>query len=126
MAYQATEKWAACIISQTQILTVYACATKILESVLKIGDADFLELLINSGIDTSPLKGVCGGRHLEYAAIQGNTQIVRILHKNGADANILSKRDYTSTALQFATLGGHADMVPFLLNAGVMPRGKKK
>lgn len=74
---------------KTEMPTVHACATKILESVLRIGDANFLELLIDSGIDISPLKGVYGGRHLLYATNQGNSQIVEILLKNGADVNTL-------------------------------------
>lgn len=110
---------------KTQIPTVQACATRILESVLRIGDADFLELLIDSGIDISPLKGVCGGRHLVRVAWQGNMRIAQILLKNGADVEILSFEDflwhktiYPSTALQLATSGGQADMIQVLLKAG--------
>ena len=102
---------------QTQMPTVHACATKILESALRIGDANFLELLIVSGIDNSPLKGVYGGRYLERAAIRGNMQIVQILLKNGADVNI-SSGQYLGSALQVATRHGHAQIIQVLLKAG--------
>lgn len=49
---------------QSRMTSVHACATKILESALRIGDADFLEHLITAGIDLSPLKGARGGRNL--------------------------------------------------------------
>ena len=103
---------------KTQLPTVHACATKILESVLRVGDVDFLELLIDTGIDISPLKGVCGGRNLVHAAYQRNPQIVQILLKNGADVNILPSEQYRSTALQSATSRGHAHIVQVLLKAG--------
>ena len=103
---------------KTKIPTVHACATKVLESLLRIGDADFLELLINSGIDISPLRGVCGGRHLLRAADQGYAQIIQILLKNGADANIPPCERYPIPALQVATSQGYAHIVQVLLKAG--------
>lgn len=103
---------------KTKIPTVHACATKILESVLRIGQADFLELMIDSGLDISPMKGVWGGRNLVHAALQGNLQIVQMLLKNGADVNILPSEQYPRTALQAATSKGHAHIVQFLLKAG--------
>lgn len=105
---------------KTKMPTVHACATKFLESVLRIGDADFLELFINSGIDTSPLKDVWGGRHLLSAADQGSAQIVQILLKNGADANIPPCERYPIPALQVATIRGYAHIVQILLKAGAM------
>ena len=102
---------------QTQMPTVHACATKLLESALRIGDANFLELLIDSGIDNSPLKGVYGGRNLERAASRDNMQIVQILLKNGADVN-MPPRQYLDPALQVATRHGHAQIVQVLLKAG--------
>ena len=102
---------------KTRMPTVHACATKFLDSVLRLGDADFLELLIDSGIDTSPLKGVSGDEHLTRAAFQGNIRIVQILLKNGADVNGIS--DYAlSSALIVATLEGYAHIVQLLLEAG--------
>ncbi len=103
---------------KTEMPTVHACATKILESVLRIGDANFLELLIDSGIDISPLKGVYGGRHLLYATNQGNSQIVQILLKNGADVNTLPTEPPWLTTLQYATSRGDAHIVQVLLKAG--------
>lgn len=87
---------------KTQTPTVHACATKILESALRIGDDDFLQLLISSGIDLSPLKGVYGGRHLIRAACENNLQIAQILLNNGADVNTPASREYPLTALQKA------------------------
>ena len=129
LAEEATDEFTRWLIKQqqdgmlalflkTQLPTVHACATKILESVLRVGDVDFLELLIDTGIDISPLKGVCGGRNLVHAASQGNPQIVHILLKNGADVNILPSKQYPSTALQSATSKGHAHIVQILLKAG--------
>lgn len=102
---------------KTQIPTVHACAANFLQSALRLGDADFLELLIDSGIDISPLKDVHGGRHLVYAACQGDMRITRILLKNGANVN-LSPTPYQLTALQAATKKGHAHIVQVLLKAG--------
>ena len=129
LSAEATDEFTRWLIKQQQngllasflkatIPTVHACATKILESVLRIGDADFLELLIDSGIDISPLKGVCGGRHLAHAALQGNMQIVQILLKAGADVNILPSEQYPRPALYAATSKGHAHIVQVLLKAG--------
>ncbi|MCJ1342795.1 hypothetical protein MMC31_000984 [Peltigera leucophlebia] len=103
---------------KTQMPSVHACATKILESALRIEDADFLAFLVTSGIDISPLKGVYGGRHLVHAASEGNMQIAQILLKNGADINISPSEECPGTALQLATKNGHAEIVQVLLKAG--------
>lgn len=96
---------------KTQTPTVHACETKILESALRIGDADFLQLLISSGIDLSPLKGVYGGRHLIRAACKNNLQIAQILLNNGADVNTPTSREYPLTALQEAASITSFDLV---------------
>ena len=101
---------------KSQMPTVHACATKILESALRIGDADFLQLLISSRIDISPLKGVYGGEHLIFAALRGDLQIAQILLNNGADVNTTTSEELT--ALQGAASEGQAHMVQFLLEAG--------
>lgn len=101
-----------------QMPTVHACATKIFESALRIGDVDFLHLLISSGIDTSPLKGVYGSRHLICAARRGDLQIAQILLNNGADVNTPTSETYPLTALQMAAREGRDHMIQFLLEAG--------
>lgn len=101
---------------QSKMLSVNACATKILESALRIGDADFLEHLITPGNDLSPLKGARGGINLAMAAFDGNIQIVQILLKNGADVDILTSKGYN--ALHYATKGGQCQMIQVLLKAG--------
>ena len=96
--------------------TVHACATKILESALRIQDANFLQLLIDSGVDLSPLKGVYGSGYLVSAAYEGDMQTAQILLKNGADVNIPSDDDLI--ALQAAAFNGHANLVQVFLKAG--------
>ena len=103
---------------QSRMPSVHACGTKILESALRIGDADFLELLITSGIDISPLRGVCGGRHLVHAASESNIQVAQILLKYGADVDILTSKEHPYTALQYAALKGQPQMLQVLLKAG--------
>lgn len=103
---------------ETPMPTVHACATKILESALRIGDVDFLQLLISSGIDTSPLKGVYGGRHLIAAARRCYLQIAQILLNNGADVNAPTSKKYPVTALQMAASQQDGNMMLFLLKAG--------
>lgn len=114
---------------KSRIPTIHACANNILQSVLSLGDADFLEILIDSGIDTSPLQGKSGARNLTPHAYQGNTRIVQILLKNGADANGLFDEPFNLiNNLPFrplkisnflaATHNGHAHIVQLLLEAG--------
>lgn len=103
---------------QSQMPTVHACGTKILESALRIGDTDFLELLITSGIDISPLKGVCGGRHLVHAASESNLQVAQILLKNGADFDTLTSHEHPYTALHYAAFNSQPQMIQVLLQAG--------
>lgn len=100
---------------KTPMPSVHACAAKIPESILRIGDADFLANLIASGIDISPLKGGRGGIHLAVAAREGNLQIVQILLKNGADVDPPADED---SALQLAAINGHANIAQVLLKAG--------
>lgn len=95
--------------------TAHACATQILEYAVEIGDVDFLELLIDSGIDLSPLNGVYGGRKLVNAA---SIEIAQILLRNGAEINTPTCAQYPETALHYATMEGDAEMVQFLLKAG--------
>lgn len=99
---------------QCRMPSVHACATKILESALRIGDADFLELLIKS----DPLKGVCGGRHLVHAVSQSDVPIVQILLKNGADVDTPGSNRYQFPALQYATFRDQPQMIQILLKAG--------
>ena len=103
---------------QSRMPSVHACGTKILEHALRIGDADFLELLITSGIDISPLRGVCGGRHLVHTASESNIQVAQILLKYGADVDILTSQEHPYTALQYAALKGQPQMLQVLLKAG--------
>ncbi len=103
---------------QSRMPSVHACATKILESALRIGDADFLEHLITAGIDLSPLKGARGGRNLVHAASESNIQIVQILLNNGADVDILTSEGYPYTALHYAVFEDQLEMIQVLLKAG--------
>ncbi|MCJ1269666.1 hypothetical protein MMC22_009558 [Lobaria immixta] len=103
---------------ETQMPTMHAFSTKILESALRIGDATFLQLLIDAGVDTSSFPGIYGGRYLWMAAQNGNTKTAQILLKNGADPNAPMTKRFPTSALQVATSGNFVDLVRVLLSAG--------
>ena len=103
---------------ETQMPTMHAFSTKILESALRIGDATFLQLLIDAGVDTSSFPGIYGGRYLWMAAKNGNTKTAQILLENGADPNAPMTKRFPTSALQVATAGNFVDLVRVLLSAG--------
>ena len=103
---------------QTKMPTVHASATKILESAMRIGAADFFQYLIDSGIDRSSLKGIYGNKYLLKAARHGHIIIAQILLENGAEVNAPVSGEFPWPALQVATISRDVDMVRILLKAG--------
>ena len=105
---------------QFQLPTIHAFATRLLESAVEIGDAHFLQLLIDTGFDRSAMSRDYGGRLLLIAAECKNTQAARILIRHDADVNISLSKDDPLTALHLAVDGGNAELVQMLLEAGAV------
>ena len=86
-----------------------------------IGDQDWVELLIQRGLDANISVGVNAytsyhGTLLQAASGIGTIEIAECLLKAGADVNIL--RGINGTALRAAVLGGHEDLVRRLIAHG--------
>lgn len=103
---------------ENQLSTIHASATKILKSALRIGDAEFLQFLIDSEIDKSPLKGIYGGKCLARVASKGHMTIARILLDCGAEINVPVSKEFPETALYQATSHNRVEIVELLLQAG--------
>ncbi len=81
------------------------------------GNTAIMQLLIQAGAD--PSVEVRGKTALEFAALQGDTQSIRILKEAGADNVNLSRSGYTP--LHLAVNQGHKDAVKYLLHQGADP-----
>ena len=86
-----------------------------------IGAQDWVELLIQRGLDANISVGVNAYTSYHRTILQaasgvGNIEIAECLLKAGADVNIL--RGINGTALRAAVLGGHEDLVRRLITRG--------
>lgn len=92
------------------------CEGTPLESAARRNHRELLELLLKQGAHVDPVHERIGA--LQYAAIAGDWNIVRLLVEAGADVNAPAYWDDEMTALEAATFQGHVEMVTFLLNHG--------
>ena len=82
-----------------------------------------LDFLLRHGADPN-IPSLDGSTPLELAARAGRTQAVRKLLEYGAEANPATNDDNDvpgGLPLQQACLGGHADIIEILLDAGANP-----
>lgn len=88
------------------------------------GHIDLVDLLLQEGADVHALGGIYGdGMALHAAAEKGHVEIIQRLLAAGADVNAYSnKRGRRQTALQSATVGGHAKAIQFLRDNGAIGR----
>lgn len=88
------------------------------------GHVDLVDLLLQEGADVHALGGIYGdGMSLHAAAEKGHVEIIERLLAAGADVNAYcNKRGRGQTALQSATVGGHAEAVKFLRDRGAVMR----
>lgn len=88
------------------------------------GHVDLVDLLLQEGADVHALGGTYGdGMALHAAAEKGHVEIIERLLVAGADINAYSsKRGRGQTALQSATVGGHAKAIEFLRDKGAIMR----
>jgi ankyrin repeat protein len=107
------------LLFETCTRTVYAFSRKLLESTSRIGNANTLQLLMDSGVDKSCLSGVSGGRYLQLAISNKRMDVARLLLKNGVDVNPpLGEDPYNKPPLHFAAAAGDTDIVRLLIEAG--------
>lgn len=78
-------------------------------------NAQLVKLLIQAKAQVNPLNELIGGRPLLRATSLGQTEIVRLLIKSGANVNDVSEKG--STALMNAAFYGHNDIVRMLITA---------
>ncbi|KAG6354195.1 hypothetical protein INS49_004799 [Diaporthe citri] len=88
------------------------------------GHVDLVDLLLQEGADVHALGGIYGdGMALHAAAEKGHVEIIERLLAAGADLNAYSsKRRRGQTALQSATVGGHARAIQLLRDNGAIRR----
>lgn len=88
------------------------------------GHIHLVDLLLQAGTDVQALGGIYGdGMALHAAAEKGHVEIIERLLAAGADINAYSsKRGRGQTALQSATVGGHATAIQFLEDNGAIRR----
>jgi ankyrin repeat protein len=100
--------------------TVHAFSNKILESIARTGNANTLQLLINSGIDISSLSGSSGGRYLQLALYHRRTDVARLLLEVGTD--VRPPLDYNTPfnrpLLYYAVSTKDIDILRRLIKAG--------
>ena len=77
------------------------------------------EMLVNSGVSIDALRVGPRTTALMMAAIHGNTYLVRLLLKLGANPSLEDNK--AQTALTFALKKGHADVAALLSAAGASP-----
>src|SRR5262249_25432177 len=83
------------------------------------GDVQTAGLLLDAGArlgDRMKILGVYAARPLVFAAFVGDSPMAEYLINEGADPN--DAEDDGISALQWATLANHADMVDMLIKAG--------
>jgi uncharacterized protein len=78
---------------------------------------DFVELLLDRGVDPNILNGMDQSTALYAAAWQGDDKTIRLLLKRGADPNFRNSRDQSS-ALYVAAKRGDEETVKLLLANG--------
>lgn len=105
-------------ILNIRLPTIHLFATKLLESAVRIGDAYFLRLLIDTGFDSAALTGPYGGRQLLMAIAVGHTEVARILIWHGADVNYFCCKEHPVSPLFSAISSCNIELVKLLLGAG--------
>ena len=82
------------------------------------GDAAETERLLQAGAHANATEktGWCA---LHRASLHGGTQVVPILLRYNAEVN--ARTTFRRTALMFAAMGGHTDIMMLLLKAGADP-----
>ncbi|RDL41668.1 uncharacterized protein BP5553_01647 [Venustampulla echinocandica] len=108
---------------QMKTPTVQAASIRLFESIARHGSASALQLLIDSGADTSILAGAKGFKFLEYAVWRGELDISRLLIEIGADVDPRSdvSPDSLDTPLIRAAMHHDIGMLRCLLNKGADP-----
>uniref|UniRef100_A0A8B9EL98 Uncharacterized protein n=1 Tax=Anser cygnoides TaxID=8845 RepID=A0A8B9EL98_ANSCY len=64
------------------------------------------------------VKDMDGCTPMHYAAIKGNTEIVKLLLTSGKNKNIDDRNIWRKTALHIAAEYGHSDLINLLLSYG--------
>uniref|UniRef100_A0A493TVE9 Uncharacterized protein n=1 Tax=Anas platyrhynchos platyrhynchos TaxID=8840 RepID=A0A493TVE9_ANAPP len=79
-----------------------------------------MEVNLTNQADETPLgvKDMHGCTPLHYAAIKGNTEIVKLLLTSGRNKNIDDRNIWRKTALHIAAEYGHGDLINLLLSYG--------
>jgi len=98
-----------------------ACKRMALKAAVRLGNADFVQRVIKSGVDVDApaIEGDPNwSTSLQEAAGRGDLHLVQLLIESGANVNAPAKEKGGMTALQAAAYKGNAQLVRFLLDAG--------
>lgn len=85
-----------------------------LHQLIKAGDTQQIELMVNSGADLETSDSDWGMSPLELAAELGNAPVVSLLLSSGVSADSIS----TASPLYLAAANRHSEIVSTLINAG--------
>jgi uncharacterized protein len=90
------------------------------------GNKKLVEEFIGNNPDTLETFSSDGFNPLGYAAYFRRTEIVSLLLRNGANANIASRNSFQVTPLHSAVAANHAEICKILLEAGANPNARQQ
>jgi ankyrin repeat protein len=93
-----------------------APATSSLEQAISRAHADTIKSLIAQGVDINA-RNIRGHAPIHLATVKGNSDIVQLLLKNGAEVNVVGT-DSGCTSLHYAASVGHVDLCELLVRYG--------